>query len=171
MWRFKDIGFQQRDALWCYAGQIVNMGTPLPTPESMKPKQPEVAKELQVVIQADVVISDLNTLRVKGKTNLPDETEVMIHLSCPDMNYSAGDKAVVMNGQFESSSFGDARRPLQRLGDGQYLLEVSTPDVSSLNQSVAKVLGEMGRNMTGKLIKFDEVFGNHANYSKLVDVR
>ena len=130
-----------------------------------------MAKELEVVIEADVVISDLKTLRVKGKTNLPDETEVMIHLSCPDVNYSAGDKAVVMNGQFESSSFGDARRPLQRLGDGQYLLEVSTPDVSSLNQSVAKVLGEMGRNMTGKLTKFDEVFGNHANYSKLVDVR
>jgi hypothetical protein len=169
MRRFRDIGFQQINGVWSYDGQAVNMGAPLPTPESMKPKQP--VKELEVAVEADVVVSELRTLRVRGKTNLPDETEIMIHLSCPGLNYSAEDQAMVMNGKFESSSFSDARRPLQRLGSGQYLLELSTPTASALREAAANILGEKGRNMTGRLIKFDEVFGNRMNYSKMVDVR
>jgi len=171
MRRFRDIGFVVRDSVWYFDDQVVNMGNPLPTPESMKPKQPDEAKKLEVTMETEVVISDLKTLQIKGKTNLPDETEVMIHLSCPEMNYSAGDKAVVMNGQFESSSFSDAKRPLHRLGDGQYVVEISTPTVDVLDASVKKVLGEGGRNMTGKLIVFDEVLGNRMICSKTINVQ
>lgn len=161
---------QRRGGLWYFEGQVVNMGRPLPTPESMRPKQPEEGKQLEVTIEAEAVVSDLKTMQIRGKTNLPDETAVTIDLSCPGTEYSAGDTAVVLNGRFESGSFSDRKRPLHRLGDGEYLLEISTPIVSVLNESVRKVLGEGGRNMTGKLVKFDEVYGNRVNYSKTVNV-
>jgi hypothetical protein len=171
MRRFKDIGFVERDGTWYFDNQEVNMGNPLPTPESMKPKQPEEGKKLEVTMEAEVVVSDLKTLQIKGKTNLPDETELMIHISCPAMDYSAGDKAVVLNGQFESGPFSDSRRPLNRLGDGRYLLEIITPTVNVLNETAKIVLGEGGKNMAGKLIKFDEVFGKSVSYSKMVIVQ
>ena len=169
--RFKDIGFQQRDGTWYYGDKLVNMGTPLPTPESMKPSQPEDGKALEVTFETQAVISDLKTLVIKGKTNLPDKTELMIHLSCPEIGYDAGDPTFVSKGQFESSKFSNSTRPLGRLGDGKYVLEISTPTVSVLEEPVKKILGDKGRNMTGELVKFDEVLGNRVVYSTMIDVQ
>ena len=169
--RFKDIGFQQRDGAWYYDNEAVNMGTPLATPESMKPVQPDEGRKLEVTLEAKSEISDLKTLQIKGKTNLPDGTELMIHLSCPEIGYDAGDPSIVTNGHFETGWFSNSTRPLNRLGDGKYVLEISTPTVNVLDESVKKVLGERGRNMTGKLIQFDEILGNCVRFSKTIDVQ
>ena len=169
--RFKDIGFQQRDGAWYYGDETVNMGTPLPTPESMKPAQPDEGKKLEVTLEAQSEISDLKTLQIKGKTNLPDGTKLMIHLSCPEIGYDAGDPAIVANGKFETSWFSNSTRTLNRLEDGKYVLEISTPTVSVHDESVKKVLGENGRNMTGKLIQFDEVLGKCVRFSKTINVQ
>ena len=169
--RFKDIGFVERGGVWYFDNQIVNMGSPLPTPDSMKPKQPDENKHLDVTMEAEATVSDLKTLQIKGRTNLPDETEVMIFISCPEIGYEAGDKATVTNGRFESSSFSNSKRPLNRLEDGQYIIEITTPTVQVLNESVKKILGEGGRNMTGKLVKFDAVLGNRMIYTKKVSVQ
>jgi hypothetical protein len=169
--RFKDIGFVEREDVWYFENQIVNMGNPLPTPESMKPQQPDENKQLEVTMETEVTVSDLKTLQVKGKTNLPDQTDVMIYISCPENGYEAGDKAVVMGGRFESSWFSNSRRPLNRLEDGQYIIEITTPTVQVLDPSVKKVLGEDGRNMTGKLIQFDSVLGNRMIYTTKVYVQ
>src|ERR1017187_3953720 len=155
--RFKDIGFIEREGVWYFENQIVNVGNPLPTPESMKPQQPDENKQFEVTMEAESTISDLKTLQVKGKTNLPDQTDVMIYISCPENGYEGDDKAVVMGGRFESSLFSNSRRPLNRLEDGQYIIEITTPTVQVLDPSVKKVLGKAGRNMTGKLIQFDSV--------------
>jgi hypothetical protein len=169
--RFKDIGFQQRESTWYYGDEIVDMGIPLPTPESMKPAQPDEGKKLEVTLEAQAEISDLKTLRIKGKTNLPDETELMIHISCEENGYDAGDPTIVTNGQFESSWFSNSTRPLNRLADGKYVVEISTPTVDVLDESVKKILGENGRNMTGALIKYDEILGNCVRFSKSIDVQ
>ena len=169
--RFKDIGFVEREGVWYFENQIVNMGNPLPTPESMKPQQPDENKQFEVTMEAKATISDLKTLQVKGKTNLPDQTDVMIHISCPENGYEAGDKAVVMGGSFESSSFSNSKRPLNRLEDGQYIIEITTPTVQVLDSSVKKVLGEDGKNMTGKLIQFDSILGNRMIYTTSVNVQ
>jgi hypothetical protein len=60
---------------------------------------------------------------------------------------------------------------LNRLEDGKYVLEISTPTVSVHDESVKKVLGENGRNMTGKLIQFDEVLGKCVRFSKTINVQ
>jgi hypothetical protein len=122
-------------------------------------------------LEANVVISDLKTLQIKGRTNLPDEIELGIHLSCPEMGYDAYSKAVVKHGQFESQWFSNSSRPLNRLGDGQYVISITTPTVTVLNEAAQKVLGENGKNMTGKLIDFDPVFGNRVRFSKTIDVQ
>jgi hypothetical protein len=171
MKRLKDIGFQQREGAWYYGDAAVDMGIPLPIPESMKPAQPEEGRKLEVTLAAQAEISDVKTLRIKGKTNLPDETKLMIYISCPEIGYEAGDPTFVTNGQFESSWFSNSKRPLNRLGDGKYIVEISTPTVEVLDESVKKVLGENGRNMTGNLVKFDEVFGNCVRFSKTIDVQ
>ena len=143
----------------------------MPAPASMRPMQPEENKKLEVVIEATAGISEVKQLQIKGKTNLPDETDLMIHLSCRDQNYSVRDKVTVRNGQFESGWFSDSKRLLHRLGDGRYLIEISTTTDNLLDARVKAVLGEKGRNMTGKLVEFDELWGNSAVFEKTVNVQ
>ncbi len=171
MRNLRDIGFKERNGKWYYEGQVVNMGRPLPTPESMRPQKPEQGKKIEVTLQVEINISELKKIQVNGKTNLPDETELMLSLENSSINYLAQDKAVVQSGQFISSWFADASRPAERLANGTYVLKLFTPSVFVLSPSVKEILGEKGRNMTGKLIKFDEVFGNRVEYSKTIKVQ
>lgn len=168
MRRLKDIGFNERNGKWYYDGVVVNMGKPLPPPDSMSPQKTE--KGLEISLKVDAIVSELKKIQVKGETNLPDETELMISLENTGINYSAQDEAIVQNGSFTSNWFSDSSRPAGRMANGTYILEITTPTVSVLSPSVKAILGENGKNMTGKFIKFDQVFGNQIEYSKTITV-
>ena len=122
------------------------------------------------MIEVATTISDLKRLKIKGKTNLPTDTDLMIDVSCRGQGYSAGDKVSVRNGEFESSWFGDSKRSEGRLGDGKYTVEISTPTVQVLKQNVKSALGAQGRNMVGSLVKFDELLGNLVKFETAVTI-
>ena len=164
----RDIGFKETGSGWRFGEEPLNMGTPLPLPESMKQMQPKENGKIEVMIEVATTISDLKRLKIKGKTNLPTDTDLMIDVSCRGQGYSAGDKVSVRNGEFESSWFGDSKRSEGRLGDGKYTVEISTPTVQVLKQNVKSALGAQGRNMVGSLVKFDELLGNLVKFETAV---
>lgn len=169
--RFKQIKFEEKNGTWFYEGKSVNMGIPLPTPDSMKPKDPETNKELIVELNIEATVTELKSVKVKGTTNLPDKMDLMISLRSAENKYSGTSKVQVMNGKFETGEFTDAEMSGRRLANGTYNVVVTSPTVNVLDSSVKPILGDMGRNMKGQLVKFDEVFGNMISLSQQVIVQ
>jgi hypothetical protein len=161
---FSDIGFINQDGKWLYEEKEVNMGDPLPIPDSMKPKKPEVDKEIAVTLEVTPIISESNKVKIQGKTNLPDDMKLSIKLTNESLEYSAGGNIIVENGQFLSEWFSDTNRPVDRLGAGSYKVFIYSLTANAQDDGVKDILGENARNMTGKHIVFDEVTGNIIKY-------
>lgn len=157
--RLKVLGFKEVSGRWYYNGKPVNVGTPLSIPESMKPQKPEHGKELIVKLEVTKEFSELKHVRFKGKTNLPTGTILMLRLESPAKGYLAQDRVNVNNGEFISAWFSDADRAENRLASGKYLLVITTPTVNVQDATVKVLLGEQGKNMKGRYIKFDPIWG------------
>jgi hypothetical protein len=161
----EDYGFKSVGDKWYYKGDIINLGTPLPIPDSMIPKEAEKGKEIIVDIEVDIVVSDIGRVQIIGKTNLPDNMDLMIMIK-NNNGYRAQDKVVIKEGQFKSDWFGDSKRIQNRMNTGTYYLEISSPTVSVLEKSVKDILGEGGKNLKGKNVVFDSIYGNTVEYKK-----
>ncbi|MGQ7792966.1 hypothetical protein ACUN0C_11200 [Faunimonas sp. B44] len=107
--------------------------------------------ELQARIRVTVVGGNRPTIR--GDTNLPDGTELLIMVSREDIEYRAEEKVNVAGGHFEAGPFlwtGDD------LPGGNYSVEVLMPAPAVQSDSVRKVTGEQGERLTGPLIQNTE---------------
>lgn len=164
-------GFVQKNGKWYYDGKEVDVGTPLPTPEHLKPQEAQKDKAIDVYFEVETELSELKKVKFNGKTNLPDGTSLMISFKNDSINYWAQDKVTVSGGNFETSWFSDGSRPASRLASGTYVLIVSTPYVAVMDSSVKSILGERGENLTGKYVVFGESGGNRVEYSQQVSIQ
>lgn len=168
--RLREIGFYEINGKWYFSNDEINMGTPLPIPQSNIEEKPVQNKCFEVTLETDILISEPKKVRVNGETNLPDETELNLCVSSQLDNFSVEEKVFVRNGKFQSSWFLDSSRPADEIAKGTYLLEISTPAAAVLCSSVREIVGDSGKYMTGKLVSYDEVSGNRVKYCEKFDV-
>ena len=109
------------------------------------------------------VVNNEEKIEFKGKTNLPNDTEVMISLSNTTGYKAQDNQSVSNNGSFSSGPFSKQGKGLD---NGTYTVEVSTPTENVQPENVQKLIGDNGVNLTGSLIESDEVWGNRLKYSE-----
>jgi hypothetical protein len=97
---------------------------------------------------------------VNGQTNLPDGTELMISISRKESNYSAEDEVKVAGGKFRRQEFSQKGSDLNH---GKYSVEVLMPFPGVQSEGVRSVIGEHGEELTGPLVKHEEL-GNLVKY-------
>jgi hypothetical protein len=97
---------------------------------------------------------------VNGQTNLPDGTNLMISISRKESNYSAEDKVEVAGGRFRTQKFSQKGSDLN---PGRYSVEVLMPFPGVQSEGVRSVIGEHGEELTGPLVKHEEL-GNLVKY-------
>lgn len=98
---------------------------------------------------------------VKGSTNLPDGTELMISIRRKESNYFAQDKVTVSSGTFQAGPFSQKGTSLNA---GLYSLTVTMPLVNVQPSSTWSVLGKGGANLQGPLAKKSEFGGRFVEY-------
>lgn len=86
------------------------------------------------------------------KTNLPDETELMLTLS-DGAGFTAQTKVVIEGGTATSDAFSDHGEPLA----GAYSLSVSMGLPRLQSDAVRSVIGEAGENITGPYVEPAEI--------------
>ena len=154
--RLKDIGFSKSKGKWFFEGKEVNVGATLPVPEDMKPQKPEESKAVNVAFDVKSYLTNSSFL-INVKTNLPSDTELFVKLENSNGERHTDEKVIVNNGGFSITN--------SVLKSGEYKLEFMSPLIFVQNSNLVKtVLGDRGRNMTGKYVSFDPVDGNTIKY-------
>lgn len=156
--------YVNKDGKWYYNNKEINVGTQLPVPDSMKEKTPTQGKEINVDISLETSSSN-GTLNIKGKTNLPNTTQVMVRL------LNASDKSMVTQDFTPKVSNGQFLTSLSSLTPGKYIIEITTPSSSVLDPEAKAKVGESGANLTGKYIEFDKVFGKTVKYESPITIK
>ncbi|CAM5206346.1 hypothetical protein UACE39S_01728 [Ureibacillus acetophenoni] len=125
----------------------------------------EVNPEINVTLDLEILV-DQGKVEFIGKTNLPDETEIMITLT-NDNGYTAQDKRSIQDGSFTSGPFSNRKSALH---NGTYNVKITTPTASVQTESVKKIIGDKGVNLVGDLIKYDSTFGNQLEYNESFEI-
>lgn len=87
---------------------------------------------------------------IAGKTNLPDQTPLLLTITRKESGYMAQDKVLVKGGGFKSSVFSQNGKPLN---SGAYHAEIGTPMAALMPASVQAVVGKSGEKMQGASVK------------------
>lgn len=164
--RLKDIGFEEKHYRWSFEGKYVEVGEPLQIPSSLEFQQPEQGKEINVRIKINNMF-DLDKYYIKGETNLPDGTELLISLIGDSVQYYAQSKVTVSSKRFINAGFTSKG---QKLTNGNYSIEISSPITSVQPEGVKNIFGKRGRNITGEYVKFDLIYGNTIKFFKEINV-
>lgn len=99
---------------------------------------------------------------IKGKTNLPDGTSLIVGLYRSQGNYNAQNEVTVYGGEFSTQPFSSRG---DDLSPGVYSLEITMPIARVQSQRVKDVIGDEGQHLRGKLVK------NSAYGSKVVNYK
>lgn len=99
-------------------------------------------------------------IMVTGKTNLPNETSLMVSLSSKIFGIAQG-KSIVNNGEFSTGPFG----PISGLPVANYVVEITMPIPRVQPESVQSVIGNEGQYLTGPLAKDSSWGGKTVEYS------
>ncbi|WP_434304012.1 hypothetical protein [Clostridium botulinum] len=121
-------------------------------------------KEINVDISLETSTSN-GSLNIKGKTNLPDNIQLMIRLlKSADKNFVDQDFDVkALNGKFSTS--------FTSISSGNYIIEITTPSTSVLDSSVKAKVGNNGANLCGENVVFDKVYGKTVKYENLITIK
>lgn len=106
---------------------------------------------------------------IKGTTNLPDDTGLMVNLKNQLNNYSAQDTPNVTDHAFKTEFFSDHGSALP---SGTYRVEITVPIANVQPASVRALFGEHGENLSGPYVKKSETFrdDNIVEYSQEVTI-
>ena len=125
-----------------------------------KPIAPST-KKIDVVLN-EIVQNDNGKITIKGTTNLPNNTKILVYISS-DL-YSASDSIDVLNGKFISTTFTNKNKPLF---NGKYEISIRTKSYKEQSKDVQHLMGKDGINLIGKLIIKNEYFhDNNLHYKK-----
>lgn len=106
---------------------------------------------------------------LKGRTNLPDDTIVIVRLESQDNNYSAQDKTRVTTQEFATGFFSNHGSALP---SGTYRVEVTVPIAQVQPESLRALFGTHGENLTGPYVKKSEPFpdSNVVQFSQEIQI-
>jgi len=114
------------------------------------------AYAIDVAVQVEAQLNADSRVVVKGKTNLPQGTKLLIsvsHAATGDI-YGQADCTVDAGGVYRTVPIG----PTSGLLEGDYSADVTMPTANTQPVSVQKVIGDKGQNLQGKLVT-EDVFG------------
>ncbi len=109
-----------------------------------------------VEINSEVTVTEDKRIVVKGTTNLPNLTSLLISLNNEKSGFGAQDKINVSNNHFSTSPLGK----ITGLPDGHYTIEILMPLPSTQPEKVQAVIGKQGQHLTGPLVEDSEWGGN-----------
>ena len=139
---------------WYYNGRQIRMGEIPPLPESMQKKLPEAGKE--IYIDCDVMAYwDNEKLYIKLNTNLPDETPLTFTIK--GEHYYSQSTGSVQNNEAISDGF-----VITKITTDYNIFNViiTCPCHNVLPTSIKELFGRDNRNLIGKYIKFNPIYGN-----------
>lgn len=108
----------------------------------------------KVNLSADASNTDDGRVLVTGKTNLPDNTELLISLSNESIGFTAQDNSIVNKGAFSAGPLGQKAG----LSAGNYMVTVMMPVSGVQPDNVQSIVGNEGQYLTGPLVK-DSIWG------------
>jgi hypothetical protein len=108
------------------------------------------AKSKEAIINIQLERNSSGEVRVLGNTNLPNQMELMLDLRNRSIGYFAQDKVNVANGSFTSAWFSNRGKSLPV---GTYEVTISSPLPTFQPESVRKIIGKDGENLSGKIVK------------------
>lgn len=162
----KESGYFSCDDIhtWYYKGRQIRMGEIPPRPASLQVLLPEQGKDLNVDFSLEQWVTKEGKVICKGWTSLPHETRLIIMMHSAALNYRAQSKANVnTDGHFESSAFSDNGKPLAK---GNYTIEITVPITSVQPEAIRQVFGSKGRNLTGRYVREDAIFGKLIEFTE-----
>lgn len=164
--RFKDIGIKINGQIADYADKQAYIGTPYPSKES-RILPPIEGMEIVVYFNINIECDNEYHISFNIETNLPFKTKLMLTLKSLDSKYIAQSKSVVNESQhFISEKFSNATNlPNKGLICGDYILEITVPIFSVQPEEIKPILGIYSRNLSGKYVKEDDIFGKTIHYS------
>jgi hypothetical protein len=115
--------------------------------KQLPPFERRVAFELRVTGTADGIPT------VTGRTNLPDDTKLMVTIERGDGMSAAQSNAEVANGCFVAGPFRSARP----LSPGRYKVNVTMPFASVQPANVRSQIGVKGSKLRGPLVKVGDI--------------
>jgi len=102
-----------------------------------------------VQLSAAISSSSGDRVVVKGASNLPDRTQLLISLENKSVDFQAEKKVVVMKGAFSVT----LAAPKDGLKAGSYRLETVMPVAAGQPENVQIVIGNQGQHLSGPLVK------------------
>jgi len=103
---------------------------------------------------------------VDGKTNLPDNTDLMISIKRKESSYGGQAKAKVSGGQFHAGPFTQKASPFN---PGTYILKVTAPFAPTQPSSVQSIIGGHGEKLNGPLVKMGAI-GKLVEYTTIFKI-
>ena len=112
------------------------------------PPDPGKSKEASIEVQLEKNSS--GHVRISGTTNLPNKMDLMVDLRNRLIGYFAQDKVTVASWNFMSAWFSNRGNSLP---SGEYEVTISSPLPTFQPESVQKIIGKNGENLSGKVVK------------------
>ncbi|MGQ4877627.1 hypothetical protein ACOJCM_03525 [Billgrantia sp. LNSP4103-1] len=126
-------------------------------------EEPAQQDPLTVEIEASATLRDDRRLVVEGKTNLPDETRLLIVVERELSGVRWQSRTAVSNERFAAGPFG----PGSGLPDGGYSITVNLVEASVQPASVQQQIGKQGERLEGELVRgARHGLGQVASYSR-----
>ncbi len=154
------IGFTEKNGRWYYDGNPVRMGEILPLPPDMEMMLPEEGREINATMNIAHYFDD-DMLIIRGVGNMPPETLLMLSLRNLETGYFAQDSVHISDGAFTSNGFTNKG---EKLSDGNYLLEITSPVFSVQPEVTKRYLGNRCRNLVGQYVEFNIIGGNTLHF-------
>ena len=152
-------GFKQKIGRWYYKNHYIEMGDFLPIPDEMKSQEPIEGKALEIDASIKAELKN-GKLRIIISSNIPYSTPLIIALE--GKGYLAQCKTVVSETETVSEWFS---KPSDPIADGFYMIKVNCPINRLLPPVVQELFGERSRNICGRYVQFDPIWGNTIYFS------
>jgi hypothetical protein len=170
--RFSDINIlTNNEGFALFKDKSALLGEAYPTPEDMLVSPPEANKEIEVYFSCEIERPEGKYVQVVGTTNLPENTTLMITFSSKEHSYMAQAKtSVLLGGAFTSDVFVNVKNKNNVIVNGVYTISITVPIISVQPDSVKVLMGKKGRNLLGKYVEEDAIFGKTVHYLQEVQV-
>lgn len=126
----------------------------------------QASSKINVNIEINHEVSNDNKLKINIISNVPNETNFLVTVSNDELDYTAQDSVQLNNGYAETSWFSSQKRSLK---PAKYEVSVTMPLAHTQPESVQKIIGERGGNLTGDYVS-ESNLGKSANKKVIIDL-
>ncbi|MFW5794858.1 MAG: hypothetical protein ACOCV1_05200 [Bacillota bacterium] len=129
----------------------------------------QASNKIDVSIDINHEVSNDNKLKINITSNVPNKTNFLVTVSNDELDYTAQDSVQLNNGYAETSWFSSQKRGLK---PSKYEVSVTMPLAHTQPESVQKIIGEKGGNLTGEYVSESSIesLGKSANKEVVIDL-